>query len=76
VEEFAHLTEDVILLKGEVHLGRKPGGMRFVTEEASRNFARMVLKEIRPPPSITGLASRLIGRIDTINEGRLWQSAQ
>ncbi|PVG00773.1 hypothetical protein CPB86DRAFT_754331 [Serendipita vermifera] len=75
VEDFAHLTEDVILLKGEVHLGRKPGGMRFTTEEASRNFARMVLKEMRPPTPIASLASRLIKRIDTINEGRLWQAA-
>lgn len=76
VQQFGHFTEDVIVLKGEIHLHRKPGFMRFTSLESAQNFARIVLQDIRITPAIQNLALRLIDRIDTINEGRIWQAAQ
>lgn len=76
VQQFSHLTEDVVVLKGEVHLSRKPGGLRFTTIERAHEFAGLVLRDMRNTPAVRNLALRLIERIDTINDGRLWQSAQ
>ena len=76
VQQFGNLTEDVVLLKGEIHLGRKPGSMRYTTIEQAKHFAKIVLKDLRSTSAVRNLALRLIDRIDTINDGRLWLSAQ
>lgn len=75
VQQFGNLTQDVVVLKGEIHLGRKPAGMRFTTIEPARRFATTVLRDLRSTPAVRNLALRLIDRIDSINDGRLWLAA-
>lgn len=76
VQQFGNLTEDVVVLKGEIHLGRKPAGLRFTSIERAQRFATLVLRDLRSTPSVRNLALRLVDRIDAINDGRLWQAAQ
>jgi hypothetical protein len=76
VQQFGNITADVVVLKGEIHLGRKPGGLRFTTIERARQFARLVLKDMRNTQAVRNLALRVIDRIDSINDGRLWLAAQ
>lgn len=65
----------VLLLEGELHLGRKPGNVRFTSIKGREDYARIVLYDIRPPPWATQLADRIIKKMDHLNEGRSWLSA-
>ncbi|KAG8904900.1 hypothetical protein FRC01_008555, partial [Tulasnella sp. 417] len=47
-DDYKNTDTDILLLEGETHLGRKPGGMRFSTEAARDDFARTVLYGMRP----------------------------
>jgi hypothetical protein len=76
VQDFANITEELFVLRGEIHLGRKPGSMRFLTLERARQFASLVLHDMRTTQAVQNLAGRLIHRIDSIVAGRLWIAAQ
>ncbi|KIM22748.1 hypothetical protein M408DRAFT_28494 [Serendipita vermifera MAFF 305830] len=71
-DDFHHVNQDVLLLEGEVHLGRKPGSVRFTTPEARDRFARTVLHDVIPPPKVKELALRIIKRMNDLNKNHLW----
>ncbi|THH17349.1 hypothetical protein EW146_g3462 [Bondarzewia mesenterica] len=75
VEEYGDHDEDVVLLAGELHLGRKPGALRFTTTTARDDFARTVLYHLRPTDNVLDLARRLDGRMTKLTEGRRWMGA-
>jgi hypothetical protein len=72
MDDYSYVTQDVLLLEGETHLGRKPGGMRFTTPAARDNFAKIVLHDVHPPPKVKSLALKVIERMDKLSNGRLW----
>jgi len=76
VQDFANITEELFVLRGEIHLGRKPGSMRFLTLERAREFASLVLYDMRVTQAVQNLAGLLIHRIDSLTVGRLWVAAQ
>lgn len=51
------------------------GNLRFMTEEARDDFARLVLHGIRPTQKVIDLAARVADRMTQRNEGRLWMGA-
>lgn len=75
IQEYKNVTADVLLLEGEVHLGRKGGFMFYTTEEARDNFARIVLQDLRASERVLRLARKVISRMDTNNERRTWMAA-
>ncbi|KAF9520537.1 hypothetical protein BS47DRAFT_1287025 [Hydnum rufescens UP504] len=74
VDDYDHYTEEVLLLEGEVHAGRKPGFLRFSTLEERVRFADLVLYGFRPIPQITRLADRIAARMLAVNDGRMWMA--
>ncbi|PVG04811.1 hypothetical protein CPB86DRAFT_18038 [Serendipita vermifera] len=72
---FRRYPQRVLLLEGELHLGRKPGSLRFTSVKAREDYARIVLQDLRPPEWVRVLASRLIRRMDYIRNGRAWLAA-
>ncbi|KAF8328121.1 uncharacterized protein EI90DRAFT_2926732 [Cantharellus anzutake] len=72
VDDYDHLTEDVLLLEGETHLSRKPGALRFTTPEARAHFADLVLHSMRPIPSILKVTDIIAERMRKVNDGRMW----
>ncbi|KAG9043074.1 hypothetical protein FS837_010058 [Tulasnella sp. UAMH 9824] len=73
-EDYAFLDHDVVLLEGEIHLGRKPGAMFFSTPEARDNYARIVLQSVRPIDKIRELGEELAHRMRRRVGGRMWMS--
>lgn len=71
-QRFANLTEDVLLLEGETHLGRKPGGMRFTSLEAARHFTNVSLRDMHSLPQVLLLATELGHRMRQKVQGRMW----
>lgn len=74
VDDYNHITTDILVLEGETHLGRKPGGLRFTTIEGRDNFARDVLYGLHPPPRVWRLASKVYDRMLEKNGGRMWMA--
>jgi hypothetical protein len=72
---FRRYPQRVLLLEGELHLGRKPGSVRFTSVQGREEYARIVLRDIRPPEWVRVLATRLIKRMDYIRNGRAWLAA-
>ncbi|THH16171.1 hypothetical protein EW146_g4417, partial [Bondarzewia mesenterica] len=75
VEEYGHHDEDVILLAGELHLGRKPGALRFTMTTARDDFVRTVSYHLRPTYNVLDLARRIDGQMTKLTEGRRWMGA-
>lgn len=75
VEDYGHIRQRVLLIEGEIHLNRKPGSLRFTTEEARDNFARIVLQDIHVTSRVVELAQKIIERMDMLNDGRSWMAA-
>ena len=71
-DDFAGMMTDIVLLEGEVHLGRKPGFVRYTTVAARDDFARTVLYDLSPSQRVKDLAKRIVKRVDKLNHGRLW----
>ena len=74
-EEYGDLEEDVVLLVGEVHLGRKPGGFRFTTPEARSELQDRVLHYVVPIDAMYALADELALRMRGLVDGRLWMGS-
>lgn len=72
IDEFAGFNQDVVLFEGELHLGRKPGFVKYTTIPARDNFARTVLYHINPSQRVKSLAAKIVKRMDKLNHGRLW----
>ncbi|KAF8575349.1 hypothetical protein K439DRAFT_1370155 [Ramaria rubella] len=66
---------EVLLLEGETHLGRKPGGLRFTTPSARDVFSRLVLFGFRPVAPVRNLVKKLAMRIRERCGGRMWMAA-
>jgi hypothetical protein len=77
VEEFSktRYPQRVLLFEGELHLGRKPGFVRYTSIKGRDDFARIVLHDMRPPPWAERLAHRLIKKMDDLVHGRSWLAA-
>jgi hypothetical protein len=75
IQEYKNVTEDVFLLEGEIHLGRKPGSLFFTTEEARDDYARIVLQDVRASERVHALAEKVISRMNRFNDGRTWMAA-
>lgn len=73
-EDYAFLDHDVVLLEGEIHLGRKPGAMFFSTPEARDGYARIVLESVRPIDKIRELGETLAERMRRRVGGRMWMA--
>ncbi|TDL17252.1 hypothetical protein BD410DRAFT_794558 [Rickenella mellea] len=75
VEDYAHITTDVLLLEGEVHHGRKPGSLRFTTEEGRDVFTNIVRQAIHTPHEVLELAGKIDSRMTRLVQGRQWMAA-
>ncbi|EJU02506.1 hypothetical protein DACRYDRAFT_22127 [Dacryopinax primogenitus] len=75
VDDFGSWSDQVIHLEGEVHLDRKPGGLRFADPSRMREFTHTVLYDVRTLPKIEALAVRIDERMRERTSGRLWRAA-
>lgn len=75
VDDFYNFTEDVLLLKGEIHYERKPASMLFTSTTGRDKFARLVLYEITHTDSVKELAEAMSDRMRDIVGGRMWMGA-
>lgn len=73
--EYDDVIQDILLIVGEIHLNRKPGFMRFTTEEARDRFARIVLQDLQVSERVVNLAEKVISRMNRNTEGRSWMAA-
>ncbi|KAG9045288.1 hypothetical protein FS837_006553 [Tulasnella sp. UAMH 9824] len=73
-EDYKDQDTDIVVLEGETHLGRKPGGMRFSSVEARDDFARTVLYGLRPIDVVRNLAEKVAQRMKDRNNGRMWMA--
>ncbi|KAF9029131.1 hypothetical protein BDZ89DRAFT_950792 [Hymenopellis radicata] len=73
-DQFGNQTQDVILMAGGVHYGRKPGSMLFTTREAQDEFARIVMYDMKRIDPLLDLAETLVERMYEITEGRQWMA--
>ncbi|KAK0217398.1 hypothetical protein EDD85DRAFT_916574 [Armillaria nabsnona] len=73
--DFEGRKEEVVLLAGEVHYGRKPGSMRFTTRAALDEFVGLVLDGVRRIDAVSALADIMVERMYKLTEGRLWMGA-
>ncbi|KII93203.1 hypothetical protein PLICRDRAFT_100474 [Plicaturopsis crispa FD-325 SS-3] len=78
IRSFQHdwdVEADVVHLKGETHLNRKPGNVLFTTTAARDEFTRITLHGMHAPDVLLNLAERLDKRMAAKNNGRMWMSA-
>ncbi|KII86439.1 hypothetical protein PLICRDRAFT_114277 [Plicaturopsis crispa FD-325 SS-3] len=75
LDDFGDIDANVVHLAGEIHLGRKPGGLRFTTTAGRDEFARLPLYAVRAPDALLQLAGRLDERMMAKNDGRMWMGA-
>ncbi|KAN0086013.1 hypothetical protein V8E55_007147 [Tylopilus felleus] len=74
-EDFYNMSARVLLLRGEVHLGRKPGSLYFISAASRERFTQTVLYDIRLIDDVLSLAERIGDRMFAMNGGRLWMAA-
>jgi hypothetical protein len=75
VEDYYRFTEDVLLLRGEIHYERKPGGLRFTSEAARDTFARIVLFQMHATDRVKELAASMAQRMQELVGGRMWMGS-
>ncbi|KAG1744265.1 hypothetical protein EDB19DRAFT_1632903 [Suillus lakei] len=74
-EDFGFIEQDVLLLSGEVHLGRKPGALKFTTHESRERYTQTVLYDFRLTDNVIELADQLSNRMVEKASGRMWMGA-
>ncbi|KAF8555820.1 hypothetical protein OG21DRAFT_1410330 [Imleria badia] len=74
-EDFHDISARVLLLRGEVHNGRKPGSLYFTSAASRTRFTQTVLYDMRLIDDILSLAERISDRMFALNGGRLWMAA-
>lgn len=74
-QDFGFIEQDVLLLQGEVHLGRKPGALKFTTLESRERYTQTVLYDFRLADNVIGLADQLSNRMVEKAGGRMWMGA-
>jgi len=75
VDDYYDFTEDVLLLRGEIHYERKPASMRFTSTPARDVFARLVLYQLRHIDSVLELSAVMAQRMHERVGGRMWTGA-
>ncbi|KAF9234040.1 hypothetical protein BU15DRAFT_90142 [Melanogaster broomeanus] len=75
MEDYYRFTEDVLLLRGEIHYERKPGGLRFTSTAARDTFARIVLFQIHATDRVKELAASMDQRMRELVGGRMWMGS-
>lgn len=68
-------SSSLLFFPGAYHDQRKPGTIRFATQEARDEFARMGREGIRPPAGIRELGAVLSARMWDLSGGRKWVAA-
>ncbi|KDQ16760.1 hypothetical protein BOTBODRAFT_106823 [Botryobasidium botryosum FD-172 SS1] len=71
-DDFDSVNDDILVLEGETHLNRKPGGLRFTTVEGRDNFAALVLYGLQPIEPIRILTARMAAKMRERVGGRMW----
>ncbi|KAG8844180.1 hypothetical protein FRB96_003249 [Tulasnella sp. 330] len=74
VDDYSGVTEDVLVIEGEIHLNRKPGGMRFTTIKGRDDFARCAVLGLRPTQRVRDLAAKVHDRLRDRMDGRMWMA--
>ncbi|KAF8126161.1 hypothetical protein EV363DRAFT_1174586 [Boletus edulis] len=74
-EDFYNVSARVLLMRGELHLGRKPGFLYFTSAAGRTRFTQTVLYDMPLIDDILSLAERISNRMFAMNEGRLWMAA-
>lgn len=74
-EDFHQITERVLLLRGEVHGGRKPGSLYFTSAANRSRYSQTVLYDMRLTDNVLSLAAQIRDRMLAMNNGRLWMAA-
>lgn len=74
-DDFGDIEQDVLLLRGEIHLGRQPGALRFSTFESRERYTQTVLYDFRPTDNVIELADQLSHRMIEKVGGRMWMGA-
>ncbi|KAG1884440.1 hypothetical protein F4604DRAFT_1574879 [Suillus subluteus] len=74
-EDFGFIEQDVVLLRGEVHSGRKPGALKFTTLESRERYTQTVLYDFRLTDNVIELADQLSNRMVEKAGGRMWMGA-
>ncbi|KAG9038130.1 hypothetical protein FRB95_002570 [Tulasnella sp. JGI-2019a] len=72
VDDYSHITDDILVIEGEIHLNRKPGGMRFSTLKGRDDFARGAVWGLRPTQRVRDLAAKVHDRMKDKVGGRMW----
>ncbi|KAF8123741.1 hypothetical protein EV363DRAFT_1179181 [Boletus edulis] len=75
VDDYYDFTEDVLLLRGEIHYERKPASLRFTSTPARDAFARLVLYQLRHIDSVMELSAVMARRMQERVGGRMWMGA-
>ncbi|KAL4065231.1 hypothetical protein J3A83DRAFT_4360512 [Scleroderma citrinum] len=75
VDDFYNITEDVLLLRGEIHYERKPASLLFTSTPARDLFARLVLYDMTHTDRVKELAETMNTRMRELVGGRMWMSA-
>jgi len=73
-DDYFAINEDILVLEGETHLNRKPGGLRFTTVEARDHFAATVLYGLHPIEPIRRLTDRMAAKMREKVGGRMWMA--
>ncbi|KAK4052037.1 Cell division control protein 7 [Microbotryomycetes sp. JL201] len=66
------VSADIVYLPGDLHDQRKPGGLRFSTQEAREGFVKMILESVRAPVKYEKLGEMLADRMSKKVDGRRW----
>ncbi|KAG8846768.1 hypothetical protein FRB96_001793 [Tulasnella sp. 330] len=74
LDEYSSVTDDILVIEGEIHLNRKPGGMRFTTIKGRDDFARGVVWGLRPTQRVRDLAAKVHDRLLDRMDGRMWMA--
>ncbi|KAG6379179.1 hypothetical protein JVT61DRAFT_11621 [Boletus reticuloceps] len=75
VDDYYDFTEDVLLLRGEIHYERKPASLRFTSTPARDAFARLVLYQLSHIDSVMELSAVMARRMQERVGGRMWMGA-
>lgn len=73
-DDYSNVTDDILVIEGEIHLNRKPGGMRFTSIKGRDDFARGAVWGLRPTQRVHDLAAKVHDRMRDRVDGRMWMA--
>ncbi|EJT97837.1 hypothetical protein DACRYDRAFT_24792 [Dacryopinax primogenitus] len=72
VDDWDNITDEVLVLEGEVHLWRKPGSLRFTTPAGRSEFEQIVLHSMQPHPRVREIGELVARHVFELVQGRMW----